>query len=194
MSFPLLKVTNHFSLISDVEKGAEPKSIVLHIFSGRGRGWWGNPVKTQALRSYTSDLYMSKRAPHLLPVQCIICKHEKYKVQTHSRKRVKEKLTSMLGNYFSPLKGEGMSLSFSISKTGTWWLVKHGITSPAIEIIPGTWPHTKLREKKQTYIKMDTSSSAKQSLRRGCWNNVKCFHCQSLICFSKKLWKKHCSL
>jgi len=46
------------------------------------------PVKTWALRSYARDLYSSKQAPHLLPVQCIICKHETYKVQKHSRKMV----------------------------------------------------------------------------------------------------------
>lgn len=49
------------------------------------------PAKTQALRSHTAD-FTSKRSPYLLPVQCIICKHDKYKYETFSRKRVKEKL------------------------------------------------------------------------------------------------------
>ncbi len=52
----------------------------------------GTAAKTLALRSHTSDLCTSKRAPHLLPVRCIICKHEKYKHESYTRKRVKEKL------------------------------------------------------------------------------------------------------
>ncbi len=37
------------------------------------------PAKTQALRSHTTDNYTSKWASHLLPIQYIIYKHEKYR-------------------------------------------------------------------------------------------------------------------
>lgn len=53
----------------------------------------GTPAKTRALRSHTGDLCTSKRAPHLFPVQCIICKHEKYKYDWCTRKRIKEKMS-----------------------------------------------------------------------------------------------------
>ena len=51
------------------------------------------PAKTRALRSHTSDFHTSERAPHLLPIQCLICKHEKYRYEAHSRKRIKERLS-----------------------------------------------------------------------------------------------------
>ncbi len=52
----------------------------------------GTAAKTIALRSHTGDVCTSKRAPHLLPVECIICKHDKYKKESYTRKRTQIKL------------------------------------------------------------------------------------------------------
>lgn len=62
--------------------------LLLVLISGveREDDGEGSAAKTRALRSHTGDLCTSKRAPHLLPVRCIICKHEKY-----TQKRIKEK-------------------------------------------------------------------------------------------------------
>lgn len=73
----------------------KPKCVVCFLVPGVEReaeDGEGTAAKTRALRSHTSDLCTSKRAPHLLPVQCIICKHEKYKHESYTRKRIKEKL------------------------------------------------------------------------------------------------------
>lgn len=51
------------------------------------------PTEVRVLRSTTTEvLGHLKRAPHLLPRQCIICRSDKYFTQKYNRKRVKENL------------------------------------------------------------------------------------------------------
>lgn len=130
-------------------------------------------VKTRALRSSARDLHTSKRAPHLLPVQCIICRHEKYKVQTHSRKRVKEKLTLCetlhAGKLLLAAEGrrdESLLLHIQDRDLVASEARYHFTCYRDYTRYLTTQKHKNIN----THMQMGnvTSTSAKQSLRRGC--------------------------
>ena len=46
------------------------------------------------LRSKVPPVNTTRRNEHVLPEQCIICRKDKYVVQKHDRKRMKEKLST----------------------------------------------------------------------------------------------------